>query len=72
MLIAIERLQPAADFLLIDAVTLKQSELPQKALIKGDAISYSIAAASVLAKVYRDDLMREYDSLYPEYGFASH
>lgn len=72
MLKAIRQLQPAADFLLIDAVSLRQSAIPQKAIIKGDSISYSIAAASVLAKVYRDDLMREYDRLYPEYGFASH
>ena len=69
---AIENLQPQADFLLIDAVQLKETNLPQKAIIKGDAISASIAAASIVAKTYRDNLMREFDKIYPEYGFASH
>lgn len=43
-----------------------------KAIIKGDSISYSIAAASVIAKVFRDDLMKQYDAEFPEYGFAGH
>ena len=72
MLIAIASLTPPADFLLIDALQLKQSPLPQKAIIKGDSISASIAAASILAKTYRDNLMVEYDGEYPEYGFAGH
>ena len=72
MVKAINALKPAADHLLIDALQLKQSCLPQKAIIKGDAISYSIAAASVIAKTYRDDLMCRYDSEYPQYGFAGH
>ncbi len=72
MLLAIAGLNPVADFLLIDALSLKQSPLPQKAIIKGDSISASIAAASVIAKTYRDDLMRSYDKQFPEYGFASH
>lgn len=72
MIKAISALKPAPDHLLIDALQLKQSSLPQKAIIKGDAISYSIAAASVIAKTYRDDLMCEYDSEYPQYGFAGH
>lgn len=72
MLKAISALKPTPDHLLIDALQLKQSSLPQKAIIKGDAISYSIAAASVIAKVYRDDLMCKYDSEYPQYGFAGH
>ena len=72
MLIAIASLSPTADFLLIDALQLKQSPLPQKAIIKGDSISASIAAASILAKTYRDNLMVEYDREYPEYGFAGH
>jgi len=46
--------------------------LPQKAIIKGDAVSVSIAAASIVAKVYRDNLMKEYDGIYPEYGFRRH
>ncbi len=72
MRLAIEKLQPKADFLLIDAVQLKEISLPQKAIIKGDAISASIAAASILAKTYRDAQMCELDEIYPEYGFAKH
>lgn len=72
MRLAIEKLTPAADFLLIDAVQLKELYIPQKAIIKGDAISASIAAASILAKTYRDDLMQTLDKLYPVYGFAKH
>lgn len=59
------------DIVLVDAVKLAL-EVPTKAIIKGDALSYSIAAASILAKVYRDRLMREYDMIYPAYGFAKH
>lgn len=72
MLLAIGLLSVPADFLLIDALHLKQSPLPQKAIIKGDTISASIAAASILAKTFRDDLMVEYAAKYPEYGFAGH
>ncbi|CAN5364449.1 ribonuclease HII [soil metagenome] len=72
MLLAIGSLKPPADFLLIDALQLKQSLLPQKAIIKGDTISASIAAASILAKTYRDDLMKAYHLEYPEYGFDGH
>jgi len=72
MRLAIENLNPKADFLLIDAVQLKEINLPQKAIIHGDAISASIAAASVVAKTYRDNLMREFDKIYPEYSFARH
>ena len=72
MLMAIAALTPQADFLLIDALQLKMSPLPQRAIIKGDTISASIAAASILAKTYRDDLMKAYDIEYPKYGFASH
>ncbi len=72
MLIAIANLDPPPDFLLIDALQLKLSPLPQKAIIKGDTISATIAAASILAKTYRDDLMRAYDLEYPQYGFAGH
>ncbi len=72
MLQALERLQPCADFLLIDALQLRESPLPQKAIIRGDSASASIAAASVLAKTYRDALMREYDARFPAYGFARH
>ncbi len=72
MLMAIAALTPQADFLLIDALQLKMSPLPQMPIIKGDTISASIAAASILAKTYRDDLMKAYDIEYPQYGFASH
>ncbi len=72
MKLAIEKLSPKADFLLIDAVKLKEVFLPQKSIIHGDAISASIAAASILAKNYRDNLMQEMDKIYPEYGFAKH
>lgn len=69
---AIENLNPKADFLLIDALQLKDVSTPQKAIIKGDAISASIAAASILAKTYRDAQMLALDKKYPEYGFAKH
>ncbi len=72
MRLAIEKLTPNADFLLIDAVQLKEINLPQKAIIKGDAISASIAAASILAKTYRDNLMQEFCKIYPNYGFSKH
>ncbi|HEX8370939.1 MAG TPA: ribonuclease HII [Pyrinomonadaceae bacterium] len=72
MRLAIESLKPKADFLLIDAIELKDLKLPQKAIIHGDAISASIAAASIVAKTYRDNLMQEMDKLYPAYGFAKH
>jgi len=72
MRLAIEALNPSADFLLVDAVQLKEINLPQKAIIHGDAISASIAAASIIAKVYRDNMMREIDKIYPVYGFARH
>jgi ribonuclease HII len=57
---------------LIDAVSLKNLNTPQKSIIKGDATSISIAAASIIAKNHRDRLMHEMDSTYPGYGFASH
>lgn len=72
MLSAIEALSPPADYLLIDALRLKLSPLPQKPIIKGDSISASIAAASILAKTYRDGLMTAYHDEFPHYGFAEH
>jgi ribonuclease HII len=68
---AVMRLAPAADHLLIDAVRL-DCELPQRVIIHGDALSVSIAAASILAKVERDRMMCEWDLVFPEYGLASH
>ena len=69
---AVSMLTPSPDLLLNDAVTIPQIKLPQIPIIKGDAKSVSIAAASVLAKVTRDHIMVEYDKLYPEYGFSKH
>lgn len=69
---AISKLEPAPDILLNDAVTIPEVTIPQVPIIKGDAKSLSIAAASVIAKVTRDRLMKEYDALMPEYGFAKH
>lgn len=69
---AIAKLDPAPQVLLNDAVTIPQVAIPQVPIIKGDAKSVSIAAASILAKVTRDHMMEEYDKEYPEYGFAKH
>ena len=69
---AIGKLQVMPQILLNDAVTIPQVTIPQVPIIKGDAKSLSIAAASVIAKVTRDRLMAEYDELMPEYGFAAH
>jgi len=68
---AVQRLAPAADHLLVDAVKL-DCEQPQNAIVHGDALSASIAAASILAKVERDRIMCEWDAVFPEYGLASH
>lgn len=68
---AISKLDPAPDLLLNDAVTIPQVSIRQIPIIKGDAKSISIAAASIIAKVTRDRLMVQYDMVYPEYGFAS-
>lgn len=72
MRMAIGELQVKPEILLNDAVTIPQVELPQVPIIKGDAKSVSIAAASILAKVTRDRLMVQYDELLPGYGFAEH
>ncbi len=66
---AIEKLATPADFLLVDAVKLNTG-LPEEILVKGDMRSNSIAAASIIAKVTRDEMMVEYDDLYPGYGFV--
>lgn len=71
MRMAISNLEIRPDILLNDAVTIPNVEIPQIPIIKGDAKSISIAAASIIAKVTRDRLMMEYDSLMPEYGFKS-
>ena len=69
---AISKLDPVPQVLLNDAVTIPGVAIPQVPIIKGDAKSVSIAAASILAKVTRDHMMEEYDKDYPEYGFAKH
>lgn len=71
MLEAVSKLSKKPEHLLIDAVSLN-TDIPQTPIIKGDAKSESIAAASVIAKVTRDRMMVELDKLYPEYGYASH
>ena len=68
---AVLQLAPAPDHLLIDALKI-DCELPQNAIIHGDALSASIAAASILAKVERDRMMCEWDAVFPQYGLASH
>ena len=68
---AIANMNPKPDLLLNDAVTIPQVDIPQVPIIKGDAKSISIGAASIIAKVTRDRLMVAYEELYPEYDFAS-
>ena len=72
MTAAVEALTVGAEYLLVDAWDVPDLPLPQMCVIKGDAVCASIMAASVVAKVYRDRLMIEYDSQYPGYGFAEH
>lgn len=68
---ALESLSIKPDIVLIDAVKI-DTDLPQDNIIKGDALSYNIASASILAKVHRDRLMVSIDKEYPQYGFAKH
>ncbi|MGD0252589.1 MAG: ribonuclease HII [Verrucomicrobiota bacterium] len=69
---ALAKLNPAPQHALVDGRPVKTLRVPQTAIVKGDARSYSIAAASVLAKVTRDRLMLEFDRQWPVYGFAGH
>ncbi len=69
---AVAQLTPAPQVALNDAVRIPQLDIMQVPIIKGDAKSVSIAAASIMAKVTRDRLMKEYDAVMPQYGFASH
>lgn len=71
MRIAISKLQVKPDLLLNDAVNIPNVDIKQVGIVKGDARSISIAAASIVAKVTRDRMMVEYDKMYPEYKFAS-
>ena len=68
---AIEGLRVQPQALLIDAFPLPLSQLPQRAIIRGDSFSYSIAAASIVAKVARDGMMRELGAHFPQYGFGA-
>jgi ribonuclease HII len=72
MCLALDQLEPRAEHVLVDGLRIKWLPYRQTPLTKGDARSYSIAAASVLAKVTRDRLMLEYHAQFPEYGFATH
>jgi ribonuclease HII len=72
MRIAVAGLGVAAEYLLVDAWDVPDLPLPQLCVVKGDSICASIMAASILAKVHRDQLMIEYDRQYPGYGFARH
>ena len=72
MKLAIENMDVKPEFVLSDAMKLNNIDIPYKDIIHGDALSLSIAAGSVIAKVTRDRMMYELDKKYPEYGFASH
>ena len=72
MLAAVDLLQPAPEALLLDWVPIKECPLPHQTVVKGDARSLSIAAASILAKVARDELMVRAEGRYPGYGFGRH
>ena len=72
MNLALAQLQPAPQHVLVDGLRVKSMTLLHTAIVSGDALSYSIAAASILAKVSRDRLMIQMDQHYPGYGFASH
>lgn len=72
MEIAVTNLKSKPDLLLLDSIQLENIEIDQISIVKGDSLSVSIAAASILAKVTRDRLIDEMDNLYPEYGFKSH
>ena len=69
---AVDSLPSRPDFLLIDALSLPEVDLPQKGIIRGDRLSFSIACASIMAKVSRDRQMTEFDGVYPGYGLARH
>jgi ribonuclease HII len=72
MKLAIEQLSPPPEWLLIDHLHLPEVPLPQKGIINGDRLCFSIACASIMAKVTRDHLMEDLDKSYPGYGLARH
>ena len=69
---AVDNLDKRPDYLLIDGKFEIPHDLPQKPVVKGDSLSISIAAASIIAKVFRDRIMEKYDSKFPGYGFSKH
>jgi len=69
---AVKGLKVKPDILLIDAEKLEDMDIPQISIVKGDALCLSIAAASIIAKVTRDNILIEYDKKYPQYGFGKH
>ena len=72
MAMAVKNLDPRPDFLLIDGIFPISTDLPQQPITKGDALSFSIAAASIIAKVTRDRLMQKYHHYYPQFDFPKH
>jgi ribonuclease HII len=72
ILLALKALDPSPDFILVDGTFIVDCPIPQISIKKGDSISQSIAAASIISKVTRDRLMEKYDLEYPQYGFARH
>jgi ribonuclease HII len=72
MLAALEKLPVKPDYVLVDGFKIPSLQILQMGIVKGDSLSYSIAAASILAKVTRDNLMLSYHETYPEYGFSRH
>jgi ribonuclease HII len=72
MRLALGALEAPPDYLLVDARKVPGTDLPQEAIVHGDARCHAIAAASILAKTHRDSLMDEYDARFPGYGFALH
>ena len=72
MFTALRGLEVSPDFVLFDFIHLKDCEYPYRTVVKGDTKSYSISAASIIAKVTRDELMKEADEQYPGYGFSGH
>ncbi len=69
---ALAELQPLPEHVLVDGRRLQGCDFPQTAIIKGDALSFTIGAASILAKVVRDEIMRYYHRCFPQYGFDQH
>ena len=70
---AVQELNPKPNLIIVDALNkIDTLGIPYKSIIKGDAKCYSIAAASIIAKVTRDRIMRQWDEVYPQYGFSKH